>query len=560
MLLTGTGRLAPVARSPWAIRVEGGRIAWVGDPADVSEDDRVDVGGALVTPGLVDSHTHPVFAGDRADEAAARLDGTPYSEGGILRTMRATRAADDETLEALVEGRLSAALASGTTTVECKSGYGLSLEEELRHLRLLRRVAARLPIRVITTFLGAHAVPPEAASMTDHAAAVADEMIPAVAAEGLADFVDVFADAGFFDLDATERIARAASAAGLGVRIHAEQLARTGAAELGARLGAASVDHLEQLDDAGVAVLAASGTVATLLPGPAIVLRDRMPPARALLDAGATVALASDANAGTFGALRRDAAGDRAGCHAAGHVRRRGPGSGHRGRRRRAPNPWPRAPGARRAGRPGGLGHRPRRSLRPPPRSGATAPRLDRRGGGPSGVSPRATLRGMDRFDLVVVGAGAAGEAAAQYALARDASVAVVDRGLFGGSCPFFACMPSKSLLHAAAVHHAGGDYPVAEGVRLPRLHDQSHRHRHAGRLGPRPVARGGRCDRDPWIRRRLPDRTRYASAMSSSPPTRWCWPSGPSAASPMTCPASTRRSRGPMSRAPAPASCRSRW
>ncbi len=128
-------------------------------------------------------------------------------------------------------------------------------------------------------------------------------MIPAVAAEDLADFVDVFADAGFFDLDATERIARAASAAGLGVRIHAEQLARTGAAELGARLGAASVDHLEQLDDAGVAVLAASGTVATLLPGPAIVLRDRMPPARALLDAGATVALASDANAGTFGAF-----------------------------------------------------------------------------------------------------------------------------------------------------------------------------------------------------------------------------------------------------------------
>ena len=303
MLLTGTGRLAPVARSPWAIRVEGGRIAWVGDPADASDDDRVDVGGALVTPGLVDSHTHPVFAGDRADEAAARLGGTPYSEGGILRTMRATRAADDETLEALVEGRLSAALASGTTTVECKSGYGLSLEEELRHLRLLRRVAARLPIRVITTFLAAHAVPPEAASMTDHAAAVANEMIPAVAAEGLADFVDVFADAGFFDLDATERIARAASSAGLGVRIHAEQLARTGAAELGARLGAASVDHLEQLDDAGIAVLAASGTVATLLPGPAIVLRDRMPPARALLDAGATVALASDANAGTFGAF-----------------------------------------------------------------------------------------------------------------------------------------------------------------------------------------------------------------------------------------------------------------
>jgi imidazolonepropionase len=138
-------------------------------------------------------------------------------------------------------------------------------------------------------------------SAGDHAARVADEMIPAVAAEGLAQFVDVFADAGFFDLAATERIGRAAADAGLGLRLHAEQLARTGAAELGARLGAASVDHLEQLDDAGVAVLAASSTVATLLPAPAIVLRDRLPPARTLLDAGAQVALASDANAGTFG-------------------------------------------------------------------------------------------------------------------------------------------------------------------------------------------------------------------------------------------------------------------
>jgi imidazolonepropionase len=303
MLLTGTGRLAPVGRSPWAIRVEEGRIAWVGDAADAADDDRFHVGDALVTPGLVDSHTHPVFAGDRADEAAARLEGVPYSEGGILRTMRATRAADDDTLETLIEGRLRAALASGTTTVECKSGYGLSLDEELRHLRLLRRVASRLPIRVVTTFLGAHAVPPEAASMADYAAAVVDEMIPAVASEGLADFVDAFADAGFFDLDATERIARAAGAAGLGVRLHAEQLARTGAAELGARLGAASVDHLEQLDTAGVTALASFDTVATLLPAPAIVLRDRMPPARALLDAGATVALASDANAGTFGSF-----------------------------------------------------------------------------------------------------------------------------------------------------------------------------------------------------------------------------------------------------------------
>ena len=260
----------------------------------------VDVGHALVTPGLVDSHTHPVFAGDRSDEVAARLAGAPYTEGGILRTVRETRDADDATLERLVEGRLRASLAAGTTTMECKSGYGLSLDEELRHLRIIGRVADRLPMRVIRTFLGAHAVPP-GSTMADYAAHVADDMIPAVAAEGLAEFVDVFADAGFFDLDASERIGRSALAAGLGFRLHAEQLARTGAAELGVRLGAAAVDHLEELDDAGARALAASSTVTTLLPAPAIVMRDRLPPARALLDAGATVALASDANAGTFG-------------------------------------------------------------------------------------------------------------------------------------------------------------------------------------------------------------------------------------------------------------------
>jgi imidazolonepropionase len=300
MLLTGSGRLAPAGLSPWAIQVRDGRIAWVGPPAEAPRDDeRVDLGSALVTPGLVDSHTHPVFAGDRSDEAAARLEGAPYSGGGILRTVAATRAADDATLESLCERRLRAALAAGTTTVECKSGYGLSLDEELRHLRIIRRVAERLPLRVVSTFLGAHAVPTETTA-ADHAAVVADEMIPVVAAEGLAEFVDVFADAGFFDLAATKRIGQAAISAGLGLRLHAEQLERTGAAELGVRLGAASVDHLEQLDAEGVAAIAASDTVATLLPAPAIVMRGRLPPARALLDAGATVALASDANAGTF--------------------------------------------------------------------------------------------------------------------------------------------------------------------------------------------------------------------------------------------------------------------
>ncbi len=300
MLLTGSGRLAPGGPSPWALLVSDGRIAWIGAPSDAPSDERVDLGSALVTPGLVDSHTHPVFAGDRSDEAAARLEGAPYTEGGILRTVRATRSADDATLERLVEVRLQAALAAGTTTVECKSGYGLSLEEELRHLRIIGRVAERVPVRVIRTFLGAHAVPPEAASLAEYAEHVANDMIPAVASERLADFIDVFADAGFFDLASTERISRAAPAAGLGVRLHADQLALTGAAALGVRLGAASVDHLEQLDAAGVAAIVSSPTVATLLPAPAVVLRDRLPPARALLDAGATVALASDANAGTY--------------------------------------------------------------------------------------------------------------------------------------------------------------------------------------------------------------------------------------------------------------------
>lgn len=302
MLLTGTGRLAPAGRAPWALHVADGRITWIGAPDEAPPDDeRVDVGDALVTPGLVDSHTHPVFAGDRADEAAARLEGAPYARGGILRTVRATRSAGDEELELAVEARLLAALAAGTTTVECKSGYGLSTEEELRHLRIIRRVADRLPLRVVATFLGAHAVPPEARSADAYVASVCEEMIPAVAAEGLAQFVDVFADHGFFDLAATERVGRAAREAGLGLRLHAEQLSRTGAAELGVRLGAASVDHLEQLDAAGVRALAGSQTVATLLPAPAIVLRERLPPARLLLDGGATVALASDANAGTYG-------------------------------------------------------------------------------------------------------------------------------------------------------------------------------------------------------------------------------------------------------------------
>lgn len=302
-LITGSGRLLTPdpydGPSPWAIAVSDGRVAWVGTRSDAPPADAVlDVGSALVTPGLVDGHTHPVFAGDRSDEAAARLAGEPYSGGGILRTVQTTRAASDDDLEALVLSRLSQQLRAGTTTVEAKSGYGLSQAEELRHLRIIGRVAARVPIRVVPTFLGAHAKPPDRPNFVHE---IVDAMLPAVAAEGLAEFCDVFCDAGFFTVEEAERILRAASAAGLGTRLHADQLERIGATALAVRLGATSADHLEQLDAEGVRLLAASPTVATLLPGPALVMRDRLPPARALLDAGATVALASDANAGTFG-------------------------------------------------------------------------------------------------------------------------------------------------------------------------------------------------------------------------------------------------------------------
>lgn len=302
-LITGSGRLLTPdpydGPSPWAIAVSDGRVAWVGTRSDAPPADAVlDVGSALVTPGLVDGHTHPVFAGDRSDEAAARLAGEPYSGGGILRTVQTTRAASDDDLEALVLSRLSQQLRAGTTTVEAKSGYGLSQAEELRHLRIIGRVAARVPIRVVPTFLGAHAKPPDRPNFVHE---IVDAMLPAVAAEGLAEFCDVFCDAGFFTVEEAERILRAASAAGLGTRLHADQLQRIGATALAVRLGATSADHLEQLDAEGVRLLAASPTVATLLPGPALVMRDRLPPARALLDAGATVALASDANAGTFG-------------------------------------------------------------------------------------------------------------------------------------------------------------------------------------------------------------------------------------------------------------------
>ncbi|MDQ6682857.1 MAG: imidazolonepropionase [Chloroflexota bacterium] len=309
-LLIGSGRLLvaqpdgapqPGALSPWALLIRDGLIAWLGSPDDAPAVGEVDdLGSALVTPGLIDAHTHPVFAGDRSDEAAARLAGAPYSGGGIMRTVAATRAASDSELLDLTAGRLAAALGSGTTTIECKSGYGLAPAEELRQLAIIGRAAQRVGMRVVRTFLGAHAVGPEVASPAEYVASVIDDMLPEAARH--AEFCDVFCDEGFFDLQSTEAILTTARSLGLGLRLHAEQLARTGATELGVRLGAASVDHLERLDAAGVAALAHSRTVATLLPGPALAMGGGpLPPARELLAAGVRVALATDANAGTWG-------------------------------------------------------------------------------------------------------------------------------------------------------------------------------------------------------------------------------------------------------------------
>jgi imidazolonepropionase len=307
--VTGTGRLLPMARArargtaaidgPWTVLMDGGVVTAVrasglrpGDPEDV-----VDVGSALCTPGLVDPHTHLAFVGDRSDEAAARSRGERYTGGGILRTVRATTDATDEDLVRLTRGRLRSALGQGTTTIEVKSGYGLVEEQELRQLRLIALAAGPLPLRVVRTYLGAHAVP-DGWTPTEHAWAVIESM-PRIALE--ADQVDVFCEPSLFDLGLTRAILEAGRRHGLGLRLHADQLRRSGAALLGSEMGALSVDHLEQATDSDARALGATDTAATILPGPALLLHDGLPPVAALLASGAIVAIGSDANAGTFG-------------------------------------------------------------------------------------------------------------------------------------------------------------------------------------------------------------------------------------------------------------------
>jgi imidazolonepropionase len=287
----------------------GGLIAYAGPAADaptITAGRAIDCEGAWITPGLVDAHTHLVWAGSRAAEFERRLSGATYEEiaragGGILSTVLATRGAGQGELVAQALPRLEALIAEGVTTIEIKSGYGLTLEAEARQLRAARALGEARPVAVRTTFLGAHATPPEFAGDKDgYIDLVCDTMIPAIAAEGLADAVDAFCEAIAFSPAQTARVFAAAATAGLPVKIHAEQLSNQNGAALAARFGALSADHLEFLDDDGAAALAAAGTVATLLPGAYYFLRDtRPPPIDRLRAHGVPMAIATDCNPGS---------------------------------------------------------------------------------------------------------------------------------------------------------------------------------------------------------------------------------------------------------------------
>lgn len=293
-----------------AIAVKDGRIAWLGLqaelPAGYATTKTHDGKGCWLTPGLIDCHTHLVYAGNRSNEFEARLNGVAYEDiarqgGGINATVRATRAATEDELLASSLPRLHAMLTEGVTTLEIKSGYGLDLETEARILRVARRIGREFPVRVKTTFLGAHALPPEYAGRADdYIDLVCTQMLPALMAEGLVDAVDVFCEKIGFTPAQTERVFQAAQALGLPVKLHAEQLSDQGGAALTAKYQGLSADHLEYLSDEGIAAMAASGTVAVLLPGAFYFLREtRYPPLAALRTAAVPIALATDCNPGT---------------------------------------------------------------------------------------------------------------------------------------------------------------------------------------------------------------------------------------------------------------------
>ncbi len=306
------GEGAPAIDSA-AIAVTNGRIAWAGDRADLPAEHALpqhDGGGALVTPGLVDCHTHLVYGGQRANEFAMRLAGASYEEvaragGGIVSSVRATRAASEDELFALAAPRLQALLAEGVCAIEIKSGYGLSLAHERAQLRVARRLGEHFGVTVRATFLGAHALPPEYAGRSqDYIDLVCQEMMPALASEGLIDAVDAFCETIGFSLAETEQVFRAARDLGLPVKLHAEQLSDMGGAALAARYGALSCDHIEHLSLDGIAAMKQAGSVAVLLPGAYYFLRDtHLPSIAALRAAGVPMAVSTDHNPGTSPAL-----------------------------------------------------------------------------------------------------------------------------------------------------------------------------------------------------------------------------------------------------------------
>jgi imidazolonepropionase len=286
-----------------------GTIRWVGPesqlPAEFHDAERLDAGGRLVIPGLVDCHTHLAFGGWRADEFEQRLLGRGYLEiarggGGIASTVRHTRAASEQQLTVRAAGFLEEMLALGVTTVECKSGYGLDLDTELKLLRVYRRLAAEQPVRIVSTFLGAHIVPPEFRGDPEgYVTLLIERMIPAVGQEKLATCCDVFVEESAFSGSQARRILTAGRRAGLAAKIHADQLSSCGGAELAAEVGALSADHLEHISDAGIAAMAAAGVVAVSLPLASLYLQQSPMPARRLIQAGVPIAVATDFNPGS---------------------------------------------------------------------------------------------------------------------------------------------------------------------------------------------------------------------------------------------------------------------
>ena len=297
-----------------SVAVQQGQVRWVGPdaalPAAFAALPRWQAGGRLATPGLVDCHTHLVYGGQRANEFALRLAGASYEEvaragGGIVSTVRATRAASEDALFALAVPRLEALLDEGVCAIEIKSGYGLLLAHERKQLRVARRLGEAFGVTVRTTFLGAHALPPEYAGRgQDYTDLVCNEMLPALAAEGLVDAVDVFCERIAFTLAQTEQVFQAAQRLGLPVKLHAEQLSDMGGSQLAARYGALSCDHIEHLSQEGIDAMQRAGTVAVLLPGAYYTLRDtQLPPMEALRAAGVPMAVSTDHNPGTSPAL-----------------------------------------------------------------------------------------------------------------------------------------------------------------------------------------------------------------------------------------------------------------